>query len=167
VARKTLMPPEKTMRIRFVWVGKTRDKSIALLTDEYLKRIGRFSPVEISIVRELKADEADSARIIENESEAILRTLTRDSYAVLLDIEGKEFTSPALAKFLEDRQADGTKELVFIIGGFLGVSVHLKESVRRRMSLSRLTLTHEMARVILAEQIYRGFTILHGLPYQK
>ncbi|HZS47429.1 MAG TPA: 23S rRNA (pseudouridine(1915)-N(3))-methyltransferase RlmH [Blastocatellia bacterium] len=155
------------MRIRFVWVGKTKDKSIATLTDEYLKRIGHFTTVDVSIVKEQKADEADSARIIENESEAIARAIPPGAYAVLLDIEGRQFSSPDLAGFIANRQQDGTKELIFIIGGFLGVSQHLKESVRQRLSLSRLTLTHELARVVLAEQIYRAFTILHGLPYQK
>jgi Uncharacterized conserved protein len=156
------------MHIRFVWVGKTKDKSIAALTEEYLKRLGRFSPVEITVVKEQKrSDEGNADRIIESESKAIEGVLNRDSYAVLLDIEGKGMTSPELAEFVRKRQDDGTKDLVFIVGGFLGVSTHLKESSRVRLSLSKLTLTHEMARMILVEQVYRAFTILHGLPYQK
>jgi 23S rRNA (pseudouridine1915-N3)-methyltransferase len=156
------------MRIRFVWVGKTKDRSIGALVDEYMKRLGRFSPVEVTIVKEQKSsDESNAARIIEIESKAIESVLNRDSFSVLLDIEGKMMTSPELSRFVQSRQDDGTKEVVFIVGGFLGVSTHLKESVRLRLSLSRLTLTHELARVILVEQVYRAFTILHGLPYQK
>ena len=80
------------MRIRFVWVGKTKNKAIAALIDEYVKQLGRFCPVEITVVRENKSgDEADAARIIETESEAVLKTLTRDSYTVLLDIGGNRF----------------------------------------------------------------------------
>jgi len=156
------------MRIRFVWVGKTKDKSIAALTDEYLKRLGRFSPIEVTVVKEQKStDEGNADRIIETESKAIENVLNRDTFSVLLDIDGKGMSSPELSDFVRNRQDDGTKELVFIVGGFLGVSKHLKESSRVRLSLSRLTLTHEMARMILVEQVYRAFTILHGLPYQK
>src|SRR6266700_2122939 len=117
------------MRIRFVWVGKTKDKSIAALTDEYLKRLGRFSPVDVTIVKEQKgSDESNADKIIESESKAIENVLNRDSHSVLLDIQGNGFTSPELSQFVKGRQDDGTKELVFIVGGFLGVSTHLKES---------------------------------------
>lgn len=156
------------MRIRFIWVGKTKNKHIAALTDEYLKRLGRFASVEVTVVKEHKAaSEAAATRIIEAESEAIKRALGRDSFPVLLDIAGQSVSSPGLAEFIAARQQDGTKELAFIIGGFLGVNAHLKDSARWRMSLSRLTLTHELARVLLSEQVYRAFTILQGLPYQK
>src|SRR5215471_5702869 len=101
------------MRIRFVWVGKTKDKSIAALTDEYLKRLGRFSPVDVTVVKEQKSnDEGNADRVIESDSKAIESVLNRDSYSVLLDIEGKGLTSPELSQFVRNRQDDGTKELV-------------------------------------------------------
>ena len=93
--------------------------------------------------------------------------LREGSVNVLLDPEGDEWTSALLAKHIEQWQNSGTKELTFIVGGPNGVSAALAARAHKRWSLSRLTLTHEMARVLLLEQLYRAFTIIHGLPYQK
>jgi 23S rRNA (pseudouridine1915-N3)-methyltransferase len=87
---------------------------------------------------------------------------------VLLDVEGRrEWSSPELAAQVERWQLEGKKEIAFVIGGHLGVAAELKAKADVRWSLSRLTLTHEMARVVLVEQLYRAYTIMHGLPYQK
>lgn len=153
------------MRLRFIWVGKTRNEHVRALVGDYLKRLGRFSRFEIAELGASKALEARSG--IEEEGKRIIGALHQDAMSVLLDVEGQEWSSLALAAQVERWQVGGTKEVAFIIGGHNGVSEEVARRVQLRWSLSRLTLTHEMARVVLVEQIYRAYTIIHGLPYQK
>ncbi|MGB7923619.1 MAG: 23S rRNA (pseudouridine(1915)-N(3))-methyltransferase RlmH [Pyrinomonadaceae bacterium] len=153
------------MRVRFIWVGKTKNELMCGLIDEYVKRLSRFTRCEITEVSASKAREAGSG--IEEESRRIIGALRSDALKVLLDVGGREWSSPELAAEIERWQVGGTKEAIFIIGGQDGVSAEVVSRVDVRWSLSRLTLTHEMARVVLLEQIYRAYTIIHGLPYQK
>ena len=104
---------------------------------------------------------------IEEEGRRILGGLHPDALMVLLDVEGREWDSRELAAQIERWQLGGTKEVAFVIGGHFGVSQGVRKRADASWSLSRLTLTHEMARVLLVEQIYRAYTITHGLPYQK
>jgi 23S rRNA (pseudouridine1915-N3)-methyltransferase len=135
------------------------------LIDEYLKRLSRFARCEIA---EVGASAGSSARSgIEEESRRIIGALRSDALKVLLDVEGREWSSPELAAQIERWQTSSTKEVAFIIGGQDGVSREVAAHADIRWALSRLTLTHEMARVVLLEQIYRAYTIIHGLPYQK
>lgn len=153
------------MRLRFVWIGKTRDANIKALVNEYLKRLGRYARYE---VRELRESASSSVRTgIEDESRRIIGGLHSDGVAVLLDIGGRDWSSPELATEIEKWQQSGVKEVAFIIGGPNGVSEELATRSNVRWSLSRLTLTHEMSRVLLVEQIYRAYTIITGSPYQK
>lgn len=153
------------MRLRFVWVGKTREAHVRALVEEYLKRLGHFVRCEISEVREGAGRTEHEG--IEVEGRRIKDALRADSFVVLLDLEGRAWSSRELAAEVERWQVTGTKEVAFVIGGPNGVSDEVKKRADIRWSLSRLTLTHEMARVILVEQIYRAYTIIHGLPYQK
>lgn len=153
------------MRLRFIWVGKTRDEHLRALVDEYLKRLKRFTRFEVVEVRESGARAKEAG--IEDEGRRILGGLHSDSLVVLLDVEGRQWSSPELAAQVEKWQTESAKEVAFIIGGYWGVSSEVRQRAGFRWSLSRLTLTHEMARVLLAEQIYRAYTIMHGLPYQK
>jgi 23S rRNA (pseudouridine1915-N3)-methyltransferase len=153
------------MRARLIWVGKTRDAHLRALVNEYLKRLARFVRCELTELRESAARTEREG--IEDESERILSALRPDALAVLLDVEGTEWGSRELAAQIERWQVRGTKEVAFIIGGPYGVSAQVTERANLRWSLSRLTLTHEMARVVLIEQLYRAYTIIHGLPYQK
>lgn len=154
------------MRLRFVWVGKTRNEQLRALCEEYLKRLKRFARCEVSEVRESGSSAKDAG--IEEEGKRILGGLHPDALLVLLDVEGRQWSSPELAGQLERWQTEGSaKEVTFVIGGHRGVSREVRERAHLRWSLSRLTLTHEMARVLLIEQIYRAYTIMHGLPYQK
>jgi 23S rRNA (pseudouridine1915-N3)-methyltransferase len=153
------------MRVRFIWVGKTKNEHLRALVDEYLKRLSRFTRCEITEVSAVKARTGASG--IEEESRRIIGALRSDVLKVLLDVEGREWSSPELAAEIERWQTGGTKEAAFIIGGQDGVSREVASRADIRWSLSRLTLTHEMARVVLLEQIYRAYTIIHGLPYQK
>lgn len=154
------------MRLHLIWVGKTRNEQLRALVDEYLQRLGRFVRCEVTELRESEA--GNERAVLEEESARIIGALRADALAVLLDVEGRQqWSSPELAAQIEDWQARGSREVAFVIGGHLGVAQAVKERAHVRWSLSRLTLTHEMSRVVLAEQLYRAFTIMRGLPYQK
>jgi 23S rRNA (pseudouridine1915-N3)-methyltransferase len=153
------------MRLRLIWVGKTRDTHLRALVDEYLKRLGRFARCEVLELRESAARKPLEG--IEDESRRIISALRPEALNVLLEVEGRQWSSHELAAQVEGWQTGGTKDVVFIIGGPHGVSKEVRERASLKWSLSRLTLTHEMARVLLLEQLYRAYTIIHGLPYQK
>jgi 23S rRNA (pseudouridine1915-N3)-methyltransferase len=153
------------MRLHFVWIGKTRDRHCAALIDDYLERIKRFAPYEVSELKEQAG--GDEKRVVAVESEKLIAAIERDDLVVLLDENGREFSSPQLADFIGKQRQAGTKRLAFVIGGFAGASEEVKNRAGVQLALSRLTLTHELARVVLTEQIYRAFTLLAGLPYHR
>ena len=156
------------MRLRLIWVGKTKNEHVRALLTDYLQRLGRFCRCEVLELRESAG--ADDRSIVGEESKRIAGALLSraEGVTVLLDVEGRrEWSSQELAAQVERWQLEGKKEIAFIIGGHLGVAPELRAKADVRWSLSRLTLTHEMARVVLVEQLYRAYTILHGLPYQK
>ena len=154
------------MRLRLIWVGKTRNEHLRALAADYLKRLSRFARCEVTEVRECAAP--DERACLEEEGKRILGALASDALAVLLDVDGPtSWSSEELAAQLEAWQTRSVKEAAFVVGGHLGVSAEVRARAQVRWSLSRLTLTHEMARVLLAEQLYRAYTISRGLPYQK
>ena len=153
------------MRLRVIWTGKTRDAHLRALVDDYLKRLSHFARCEIVELRESSGAEKGGG--IARDSKRISDGLREGAINVLLDPEGIEWTSQQLAKEIQGWQVGGTKEVTFIIGGPSGVSAELRKRASKRWSLSRLTLTHEMSRVVLLEQLYRAYTIINGLPYQK
>jgi len=135
------------------------------LVADYLSRIERFVRYEVTELRESSA--SDSRAGIEDEGKRIIGALHSDAITILLDVEGREFGSRHLADEIEKWQNSGTKEIEFVIGGANGVSAAVRKRAKYTWSLSQFTLTHEMARVVLVEQLYRAYTIIHGLPYQK
>jgi 23S rRNA (pseudouridine1915-N3)-methyltransferase len=153
------------MRLHFVWIGKTKDRHCAALVAEYRERLIRFAPCEVSELKEPSG--GDERRLVAQEGERILTAVERDDYVILLDERGRQFSSPAFAEFLGERQQASVKRLAFIIGGFAGVSESVRRRAQRVWSLSQLTLPHELARVVLVEQVYRAYTLLAGLPYHK
>lgn len=150
------------MKFRFVWIGKTRDKNWRALQEEYLRRLSHFVKCELTEIRDSAAHEGP-----EIEGERILATLNPKTFAALLDVKGEPISSPNLAFEIEKWQNRGVKEVSFIIGGAHGFSRRVAERADISLSLSFLTFTHEMARVILLEQLYRAHTIIKGFPYQK
>jgi len=152
------------MKLRIVWIGKTRDARLRALIDDYAERLGHFARCEVTELRELgRTDKAG----IDKETKRISDGLRSGSVTVLLDPDGVEWTSQQLAAQVQSWEGSGIKDVAFVIGGPNGVAGDFKARVDKRWSLSRLTLTHEMARVLLLEQLYRAYTIIHGLPYQK
>lgn len=150
------------MKLGFVWIGKTREKNWRALQDEYLKRVSFFAKCDISEIKESAAHE--TAQI---EGERILKSIKSDAFVILLAVEGKMLSSHQFSGEIEKWQNRGLKEAVFVIGGQDGVSPDVEKRADFSLSLSRMTLTHETARVILLEQIYRAYTIIKGFPYQK
>lgn len=150
------------MKFKFVWVGKTRDANWKALQDEYLQRLSHFVKCEIAEVKD--AQGPNSADIEGND---LLAKLNQSSFVTLLDVKGRQLSSHELAAQLESWQDSAKKEVVFVIGGAKGVSSQVAERADFKLSLSFLTFTHETARVVLMEQLYRAFTIIKGFPYQK
>ena len=148
------------MKFRFVWVGRTRDKNYLALQDEYLRRLSHFVNCEVVEVR----DGRDGK---DGESKRILDKLNQNSFVCLMDVTGRSVSSPELAKVIEKWQNTGLKEISFVIGGAEGVTRTVADKADLVLSLSFLTFTHEMARVVIVEQLYRAFTIIKGFPYQK
>lgn len=150
------------MKFRFVWIGKTKDKHWKALQDEYLERLSHFVKCEVAEIKDSSKHEG-----AEIEGKRILEMLNPKTFAVLLDVSGAAISSHQLSGEIERWQNAGRKEITFIIGGFGGVSDGIRERADYLLSLSFLTFTHEMARVFLLEQLYRGYSILKGFPYQK
>lgn len=150
------------MKLRFVWVGKTKDKNWLALQNDYLQRLSHFARCEIVEVRDAAGPEAK-----ETEGNRILEKLNQSTFVCLLDVKGKTVSSHDLAGSIEKWQNAGHKEIAFIIGGSTGISSAVARRAETVLSLSFLTFTHEMARVVMLEQLYRAYTILKGYPYQK
>ncbi|MBA3631311.1 MAG: 23S rRNA (pseudouridine(1915)-N(3))-methyltransferase RlmH [Acidobacteria bacterium] len=146
------------MKFRFVWIGKTKDKNWRALQEEYLQRLSYFVKLEITEIK-------DSSK--ETESKRILEKVNQSNFVCLLDMKGRSISSHDLAEKIESWQNRGLKEIAFVIGGAEGVSSEVVEKADFGLSLSLLTFTHEMARVVLLEQLYRAYTIIKGFPYQK
>ena len=146
------------MKLKIAWIGKTKEPAISSLTDEYLKRISRYAQVEGVSLR----DEAD----LLSKFAGLAKSATK-STLVLMDSRGKEFSSEQFAKFLGDYQDRNPLPLVLAIGAADGFSPEARTSAQNIISLGKMTLAHELARVVLLEQVYRAFTILKGHPYHS
>jgi 23S rRNA (pseudouridine1915-N3)-methyltransferase len=153
------------MRLRLIWTGKTKDARLRALSEDYLTRLSRFVRCEVIELRESKGGSGSTG--IEKDSKRISDALHDGTVTVLLDPAGVQWTSQELAEQVQRWNNEGTRAVSFVVGGPLGVSKELAAAFDKRWSLTRLTLTHEMARVIVLEQLYRAYTIIHGLPYQK
>jgi 23S rRNA (pseudouridine1915-N3)-methyltransferase len=154
------------VKIRIAWIGKTKEPAIQVLTDEYLKRIGRYVQVEGITLR----DEAALLEMCGRASAQAERAKAKSgvkSTLVLMDSRGKEFSSEQFAKFLGDYQDRNPLPLVFAVGGADGFSDVARGAAQHVISLGKMTLAHELARVVLLEQVYRAFTILKGHPYHS
>lgn len=154
------------MNIDLTVVGKTDSEQVAELTRLYGKRIARytrFALTEIPDVRNSKNMSGESQK--RAEGEAILKTVATDDYVVLLDDKGAEYTSMDFASWLQRRMNSGVKRLVFVVGGPYGFSKAVYDRAAEKISLSRMTFSHQIIRPIFTEQLYRAFTILHNEPY--
>lgn len=142
------------MKLRLLMLGKTRNPALRGLIDDYLKRIGRHAQIAVSEVRD---------------SKAALKILDADRAAavILLDASGKSPGSEEFAHWLAKQRDSGIREIIFLCGDADGFPEELRQRAREKLSLSAMTFSHELARVMLAEQLYRAFAILSGSPYPK
>jgi 23S rRNA (pseudouridine1915-N3)-methyltransferase len=147
------------VKLKITWIGKTKEAAIQALTEEYLKRISRFVQVEGVALR----DEAALLELCGRSAGA----KGAKSTLVLMDSRGKEFSSEGFAKFLGEYQDRNPLPLVLAIGGADGFSDKARDSSQQQISLGKMTLAHELARVVLLEQVYRACTILKGHPYHS
>jgi len=145
------------VKIKVAWIGKTKEPAIQALTDEYLKRISRYADVASLALK-------DEAAILSLAAGERQRQPKERHKLILLDSRGSQFSSEELAEFLEREQVNATP-LLFAIGGSDGFSEEARRQARFTLSLGKMTLPHELARVVLLEQLYRAFTILKRHPY--
>lgn len=159
------------MKIKIVTVGKLKEKYLKDGIAEYSKRISRFAKLEmIELADEKtpdKASELENQKILETEGERILSKVGERDFVLVLAIEGKTFSSEEFSKQLEEASIKGYSTLTFIIGGSLGLAPSVKNRANLSVSFGRLTLPHQLMRLVLVEQIYRAFTIQQGSPYHK
>jgi len=154
------------MRIRVLWEGKTKDPHLRALQSELVSRIQHFAGLTVEEMPPVrKAGRRSKAGL--SASERVLLEKTRAYTRVFLDERGREWTSAEFAEWLGQQGLRGTRELVFLVGGPEGFSAAFRKEADLLLSLSRMTLTHDWARALLLEQIYRGFTILRGYPYPR
>jgi 23S rRNA (pseudouridine1915-N3)-methyltransferase len=152
------------VKVRIAWIGKTKEPAIQALTDEYLKRIARYVQVEGITLRDEAALLDMSGRGSGGKAGA---KAAAKSTLVLMDSRGKELSSEQFAKFLGDYQDRNPLPLVLAVGGADGFSEAARTAAQHTISLGKMTLAHELARVVLLEQVYRAFTILKGHPYHS
>ncbi|MCM1075789.1 MAG: 23S rRNA (pseudouridine(1915)-N(3))-methyltransferase RlmH [Bacteroides sp.] len=154
------------MKIVIIAVGKTSTDYIAKGMEEYLKRINRYISVEVIVIPDIKSSKAITEDVQkQQEGRAILSSLQSGDVVTLLDERGKELTSREFSGLIERRMIQGLKRLVFVIGGPYGFAREVYERADDKLSLSRMTFTHEMIRLFFTEQIYRAMTIMRGEPY--
>ena len=153
------------MKTELILIGKTTDKHIQAGIDDYIGRIGHYLPFSVTVIPELKNTKSLSEeQQKEREGEQILRQLQPSDHLVLLDEHGDERTSVVFAQWMERRQQT-VRRLVFCIGGPYGFSRAVYQRANEQVSLSRMTFSHQMVRLIFTEQIYRACTIIKGEPY--
>jgi 23S rRNA (pseudouridine1915-N3)-methyltransferase len=154
------------MQIRLIAVGKTDHSAIQTLLEEYIKRLGFYIKFELEIIPDLKnSKNLSEASQKEKEGELILKKLQTSDELILLDEQGKQYSSVDFSDYLQKKMNAGLRQLVFVIGGPYGFSENVYQRANGKISLSKMTFSHQMVRVFFIEQLYRAFTILKNEPY--
>jgi 23S rRNA (pseudouridine1915-N3)-methyltransferase len=159
------------MNIYIISVGKIKERYLKDAITEYSKRLSRYCKLEIIEVTDEKtpdnASEKEELQIKEKEGAAILRLLKDNMHVIALDLKGKMLSSEELSKYVENCGIQGESNIAFIIGGSLGLSAEVLKRADFSISFSKMTFPHQLMRVILLEQLYRGYRIMSGEPYHK
>jgi 23S rRNA (pseudouridine1915-N3)-methyltransferase len=154
------------MKIKLIYIGKTSKSFLVEGEQEYIKRLKHYCNLEIIEIQDVKNQKKMSSEEIKKfEGEKFLSYFQKDDLIYLLDDKGKQFTSKSLADFIEKQQIYSTSNLVIVIGGAFGFSESIYERANGKISLSSLTFSHQMIRLIFLEQLYRAFTIIKGEKY--
>lgn len=154
------------MKTTLIQVGKTTSSDFQKIIDEYVKRLSHYTSFTTLTIPELKNTKAlTPEQQKQMEGEQILKNMQDSDYVVLLDEHGKEYRSIELAAWIEKKQLAGTRNLIFVIGGPFGFSPSVYNRANEKLSLSKLTFSHQMIRILFTEQLYRAFTIINGEKY--
>ena len=154
------------MTIKLLAIGKTDNKALLSLIEDYKKRLNFYIKFKFEIIPDLKkAKNLSEDQQKEKEGELLLKAINPNDVVVLLDENGKQFDSVAFSSYLQKYMNSGIKQLIFVIGGPYGFSESIYKQAQGKLSLSKMTFSHQMVRLFMIEQIYRGFTILKNEPY--
>ncbi len=154
------------MKITLIAIGKTDDKQLLSLIENYLKRLKHYCRFELEIINDLKNSKNISEKEQkEKEGLLILKKVEKSDFLVILDEKGKQYTSVNFSKYLQKHMNNSTKNLVFLIGGPYGFSQAIYDRAQQKIALSEMTFSHQMIRLFFIEQIYRAHTILRNEPY--
>ena len=154
------------MNIKLIAIGKTDNKNLQTLVDDYSKRLSFYIKFELEIIPDIKnAKNLSESQQKEKEGELILAKISSTDQLILLDENGTTFSSVGFSEYLQKKMNAGIKTLVFVIGGPYGFSDEIYKKAQGKISLSEMTFSHQMVRLFVIEQIYRGFTILKNEPY--
>ena len=154
------------MKLSIICMGRTRERFIQDGIEKYLRYLKPYAPAELKVLRQEKVEDLrDAPRIRKLEAAKITKALSPGAYVVALDERGREFTSHEFAAFMDKALEKGTREISFVLGGAMGLDESVTGRADTVLALSRWTLTHEMARLVLLEQLYRAFTIIKGKTY--
>ncbi len=154
------------MKITLLVVGRTVDTNITAGIQDYTQRVSHFAQFNMEVIPELKnARKLSEAQQKEQEGELILKSLQTGDRVILLDEGGKEYRSTEFAAWIEHKQNISTKRLVFVVGGPYGFSQKVYDAAHEKLSLSKMTFSHQMIRLLFIEQLYRAYTIINHLPY--
>ncbi|MFM2306406.1 MAG: hypothetical protein RLZZ367_1075 [Bacteroidota bacterium] len=153
------------MKLTLIVTGKTASAEIKAICDDYRKRINRYAKFEEIVLDNSSIKAPDTQKIKEKEGELILKKLVPGDYLILLDDKGKDYTSVQFSKYLEGLFNQSVKNVCFVVGGAYGFSDEVYQRANAKLSLSKMTFSHQIVRAIFAEQLYRAFTIMRNEPY--
>ena len=154
------------MQIKLIAIGKTDDKQLQQLIEQYQKRLKHYIKFDLDIIPDIKnVKNLSEKEQKEKEGNLILKRISPTDVLILLDENGKQFSSVDFSTYLQKKMNAGIKQLVFVIGGPYGFSETIYQKAQGKISLSKMTFSHQMIRLFIVEQIYRGFTILKNEPY--
>ena len=154
------------MNIKLIYISKNKSNNIEFLVEDYEKKINHFISYS-SLGLKNKNQKSEKKLIQKSESNLILKNIKNNDLVILLDEKGKEFSTRDFSKFISDKMMNRTKNIVFIIGGAYGFSSEFKKKFKLKIALSKLTFSHDMARLFFSEQLYRSLTIINNIPYHN
>ena len=154
------------MNIKLIYISKNKSNNIELLVNNYEKKINHFIKFSTICLRN-KNQYSEKSLIIKTDTELILKNINKNDYVILLDEKGKNYSSSEFAELISNKMMNRTKNLTFIIGGAYGFSSEFKKKFKLKIALSKLTFSHDMARLFFSEQLYRSLTIINKIPYHN
>ena len=153
------------MKLKVVWIGKNKSAELDRVCDKFIGRIQYFVPIEIIQLKDPRI--ADEKKRIEVEGQRIQSVINGSSFLIALDPSGKSHDSTSFSKLLDKHMREDPRDLVFVVGGYGGLSTPVRQRANKMLSLSKMTFSHDLSRLILLEQLYRALSIIRNLPYAR